>query len=124
MVAKTPRKAEKPPKAAPKPPEKLVQQEFPLGPVPPTLGGKLMEMIENRGLTVSRAAEMADMPRQQLWRILQGDVPNPGVLTVQNVVRALGYRMRELFADGELVRGGLRTSQGVPDEPPQKKKKT
>lgn len=78
------------------------------GPLTPCLGAKLMELLELRGLPVARAAEMAGMTRQQLWRILQGDVPNPGILTVQNIVRSLGGRMKDLFDDGDLVAGGMR----------------
>jgi predicted RNase H-like HicB family nuclease/transcriptional regulator with XRE-family HTH domain len=72
----------------------------------PTLGGQLWRMIRYHRLTVAEAARMAGMTRQQLWRILNGDVPNPGILTVQQIVRSIGGRMKDLFADGDLAAGG------------------
>ena len=64
-----------------------------------TLGCKLMELIKNRNLTVARAAEMLNMSKQQLFRLIQGDVPNPGIFTLQDIVVGLGYRMTDLFDD-------------------------
>ena len=90
----------------------LETAEPPSGPMPPTLGGKLRELLTRRNLSITGAAAMAGMPKQQLFRIIQGDVPNPGILTVQRVVIALGGRMRDLFADGDLVPGGLRNMEG------------
>jgi hypothetical protein len=86
--------------------------ELPTGPMTPTLGGKLVELIEERGVTYARAAEMCGMTRQQLWRLLQGDVPNPGIFTIQQVVLGLGGRMRDLWSDGPLEKGGIRESRG------------
>jgi len=73
----------------------------------PTLGGKILELIEARGLTIAAAAEKVGMnTRQQLWRICHGDIGNPGILTVQQIVRGLGGQMEDLFEDGDLVAGG------------------
>ena len=73
----------------------------------PTLGGKILELIEARGLTIAAATEQVGMnTRQQLWRICNGDIGNPGILTVQQIVRGLGGQMEDLFDDGDLVAGG------------------
>jgi transcriptional regulator with XRE-family HTH domain len=73
----------------------------------PTLGGKIRELIEARGLTIAAAAERVGMnTRQQLWRICHGDIENPGILTVQQIVRGLGGQMEDLFDDGDLVAKG------------------
>jgi transcriptional regulator with XRE-family HTH domain len=73
----------------------------------PTLGGKILELIEAQGLTIAAAAEKVGMnSRQQLWRICHGDIGNPGILTVQQIVRGLGGQMEDLFEDGDLVAGG------------------
>jgi transcriptional regulator with XRE-family HTH domain len=73
----------------------------------PTLGGKILELIEAQGLTIAAAAKKVRMTRQQLWRIIRGDVPNPGFLTVQRIVRKLGGQMKDFFkdffADGDTV---------------------
>jgi transcriptional regulator with XRE-family HTH domain len=72
----------------------------------PTLGGKILELIEARGLTIAAAAKVVGMhSRQQLWRICHGDIGNPGILTVQQIVRGLGGQMEDLFEDGDLVAG-------------------
>jgi len=99
-----PTKGAKKAKAAPEPIRTPVSE----GPIQPTLGGKIAELIAMRGLSISRAATMCHMTRQQLWRIIQGDVPNPGILTIQVIVIGIGCRMKDLFTDGDLVAGGIR----------------
>jgi transcriptional regulator with XRE-family HTH domain len=73
-----------------------------------TVGEKLLELIQSRRVSISRAAEMVGMSRQLLWRMTRDDVPNPGILTVQKIVLALGGRMRDFFEDGPLEKGTKR----------------
>jgi transcriptional regulator with XRE-family HTH domain len=56
-------------------------------------------MLDDRGCSAAEAAKLAGMERQQVWRIVAGHNANPGVLTVQRIVEAIGGTMGELFAD-------------------------
>jgi DNA-binding phage protein len=67
----------------------------------PTLAQRLQRTLEARGCNISEAARLAGMERQQVWRIVTGETPNPGVLTVERLVAAIGSTMGELFADPE-----------------------
>jgi DNA-binding phage protein len=85
-----------------------------------TLGDRLQKMLETRNLSLARAAAMSGMTRQQLWRILEGKSPsNPGILTIQTLVRSLGFRMKDLFSDGVFpgapVRPGVQVAPGEGD---------
>ena len=79
----------------------------PGSPQGPTIGGKIQELIDARGLSVYAAADMLGMSRQQLWRIIKGSyvkggVKDPGLISVQKIVRGLGGRMKDICADGDL----------------------
>lgn len=56
-------------------------------------------MLADRGCSISEAAELAGMTRQQVWRIVSGANPNPEYLTLVRIVEAVGGTMGELFAD-------------------------
>jgi hypothetical protein len=57
-------------------------------------------LIEAKGLTTAAAARIVGMGhRAQLTKILNGDVRNPGFLTVQRIVRKLGGRMKDFATD-------------------------
>jgi transcriptional regulator with XRE-family HTH domain len=64
-----------------------------------TLSDRLRRMLDDRGCTISEAARMARMEKQQVWRIVTGKNTNPGVETLQRIVEAVGGTMAELFAD-------------------------
>jgi transcriptional regulator with XRE-family HTH domain len=64
-----------------------------------TLSDRLRRMLDDRGCTISEAARMAGMGRQQVWRIVSGANPNPEYLTLTRLVEAVGGTMAELFAD-------------------------
>lgn len=66
---------------------------------PMTVAQRLQRVLDDRGCTLSEAAQAAGMPRQQVWKILSGTVPNPGILTVEKIVRAAGGTMLEFFED-------------------------
>jgi transcriptional regulator with XRE-family HTH domain len=66
-----------------------------------TLSDRLRRMLDNRGVSISEAARLAGLEKQQAWRIVTGQNANPGVLTVTRLVEAVGGTMAELFADEE-----------------------
>jgi transcriptional regulator with XRE-family HTH domain len=66
-----------------------------------TLSDRLRRMLADRGCSIREAATLAGMERQQVWRIVTGKVPNPGYLTVQRIVEAVGGTMKELHEDDE-----------------------
>jgi transcriptional regulator with XRE-family HTH domain len=64
-----------------------------------TLSDRLRALIRRKGFTINSAAEAAGMERQQVWRIVTGKTVNPGILTVQRIVEAIGGTLGELFED-------------------------
>lgn len=64
-----------------------------------TLAERLRRLIAARGFSISEAAKLAGMEKMQAHRIASGANPNPGVLTVERLVAAIGATMGELFAD-------------------------
>jgi transcriptional regulator with XRE-family HTH domain len=66
-----------------------------------TLSDRLRRMLDDRGFSISETARAAGMEKQQAWRVISGANPNPGILTVQRLVDAMGGTMTELFADEE-----------------------
>ena len=73
-----------------------------------TIGDKLQELLDEKGLSVAAAADIVGMSRQQLWRIIRGGfvrggVKDPGFITIQRIVRALDSRVEDLCKDGDLL---------------------
>lgn len=64
-----------------------------------TLADRLRRLLDARGFSITEAAKLAGMEKQQVHRIVAGKVKNPGVLTVQRLVEAIGCTLGELFAD-------------------------
>jgi transcriptional regulator with XRE-family HTH domain len=61
------------------------------------LPSRLQRLLDERGLSISEAARMADMKKQQAWRIVTGDNDNPGIKTLMRLVEGAGGTMAELF---------------------------
>jgi transcriptional regulator with XRE-family HTH domain len=68
-------------------------------PDPLNVAVRIRRMLDERGLTVAEVARDASMAKQQLWVILSGKNPNPGILTITRIVEAAGGTMAELFGD-------------------------
>jgi transcriptional regulator with XRE-family HTH domain len=66
-----------------------------------TIADRLRRLLDERGLSIREAAELADMHHQQIGAIVSGDNPNPSVKTVERIVRAAGGTLGEFFADGD-----------------------
>lgn len=64
-----------------------------------SLSDRLKRMLADRNCSISRAAALAAMEKQQAYRIVTGRNANPGILTVARLVEAVGGTMAELFAD-------------------------
>jgi transcriptional regulator with XRE-family HTH domain len=64
-----------------------------------TVAERLQRLLAKYDVSVNSVAEMAGMERMQVYRIVQGKTPNPGILTVIRIVEAAGGTMRELFED-------------------------
>lgn len=62
-----------------------------------TIAQRLQRLLDDRGCNISETARLAGMEKQQVWRIISGQNANPGVLTVQRIVEAIGGTMVELF---------------------------
>jgi transcriptional regulator with XRE-family HTH domain len=64
-----------------------------------TLADRLQTLLKKKGFNANSAAEAAGMERQQVYRIVTGKTVNPGILTVERIVEAVGGTMAELFED-------------------------
>jgi transcriptional regulator with XRE-family HTH domain len=64
-----------------------------------TLSDRLKHMFDERGVSISEAARLAHMEKQQVHRIVSGRNANPGIATVRRIVEGIGGTMAELFAD-------------------------
>jgi transcriptional regulator with XRE-family HTH domain len=65
------------------------------------LSDRLRRMLADHGYSISKAARLAGLEKQQTYRIVTGRNANPGILTVARLVEAVGGTMAELFADEE-----------------------
>lgn len=64
-----------------------------------TLAERLQRTLDARGCSIAEAARLAGMERQQVWRIVRGETPNPGILTVERLVSAIGSTMAEFYEE-------------------------
>jgi transcriptional regulator with XRE-family HTH domain len=64
-----------------------------------TLADRLQTLLKKKGFSINAAAELAGMERMHVWRIVTGKTANPGILTVERIVEAVGGTMAELFED-------------------------
>lgn len=64
------------------------------------LPDRLGRLLASRHLSIAEAARRAGMEKQQAWRIVTGDNPNPGIRTLARLVEGVGGSMAELFGDG------------------------
>lgn len=63
------------------------------------ISSRLRELLEQRGLTQTRVAEMADVPFETVSRIIRGATKNPGVLTLAKIAHALGVTVGWLLGE-------------------------
>lgn len=65
-----------------------------------TLAARLQRMLDSSPrLTVAEVAREAGMEYIQVRRIVLGINRNPGILTLERIVRAMGGTLGELFTD-------------------------
>jgi transcriptional regulator with XRE-family HTH domain len=64
-----------------------------------TIAERLQRLLAAKGLSAAAVAENAGMERQQVWRIVKGLTPNPGVATLRRIVEAADATLGEFFAD-------------------------
>jgi transcriptional regulator with XRE-family HTH domain len=68
-------------------------------PQPPTLATRLERLRARSGLTVWQVAGRAQMETKQAWQLFSGQNSNPTLRTLERLVEAMGFTMRDLFAD-------------------------
>lgn len=61
------------------------------------IGMRIKKLREQKGWTQDRLAKKAGLHRVGLAKIESGDRPNPGILTVKKLARALGVEIAELL---------------------------
>jgi transcriptional regulator with XRE-family HTH domain len=71
-------------------------------PQPPTLAQRLNRLRERSGLGMNETARRAGMRPEQAWRIFDGRNTNPTIQTIERLVMAMGFTLRDLFADEPL----------------------
>ena len=68
---------------------------------------RLLLTLKNVGF--ADIAKAAGLDRQAVWKIVRGDTPNPGILTIEKIVTAAGstvieyYSLKELSMADQLV---------------------
>lgn len=60
---------------------------------------RLRELLEQRGLSQTRVAELAGLPNETLNRIVTGRTRNPGIYTLQKIARGLGVTIGWLMGE-------------------------
>ncbi|HEY2159267.1 MAG TPA: helix-turn-helix transcriptional regulator [Isosphaeraceae bacterium] len=64
-----------------------------------TIGERLEALIEQQGTSIADVARATEMERQTVWRIVTGQTPNPGILTIKKIVEAAGGTIFDLFPE-------------------------
>jgi len=68
---------------------------------------RLIILMKRKGVPPSEVCRRISLNRQALWKILQGNTKNPGLLTIEQIVAAIGctmtdyYNLKEDFDNGE-----------------------
>jgi transcriptional regulator with XRE-family HTH domain len=62
------------------------------------LGERLVQLRNGKGLSLSAVAEAADVAKSYLAKLERGEVPNPGLKTLDSIAKALDVTLAHLLA--------------------------
>lgn len=64
---------------------------------------RLRTLKDKSGLTTKQIAEKCDIPESTVTRIFSGKTPNPTIITVMAMVKAMGGQAADIFDDNAQV---------------------
>jgi transcriptional regulator with XRE-family HTH domain len=62
-----------------------------------TIAVRLQILFDQAKMNVVDVARAADLDRQAVWKIMRGETKNPGILTVEKLVAAVGFTMLDYY---------------------------
>jgi len=77
--------------------------------MPMTVAERVRLLLTLKNVGFADIAKAAGLDRQAVWKIVRGDTPNPGILTIEKIVTAAGstvieyYSLKELSMADQLV---------------------
>ena len=74
---------------------------------------RLRVLKDKSGLTTKQIAEKCDIPESTVTRIFTGKTPNPTIITVMNMVKAMGGQAADIFDDNAQVNTAPSVPQSV-----------
>ena len=81
---------------------------------------RLRTLKDKSGLTTKQIAEKCDIPESTVTRIFSGKTPNPTIITVMAMVKAMGGQAADIFDDNAQVNTAPAVPQSVLTEVEQK----
>lgn len=81
---------------------------------------RLRALKDKSGLTTKQIAEKCDIPESTVTRIFTGKTPNPTIITVMAMVKAMGGQASDIFDDNAQVNTLPTVPQSVLTEVEQK----
>lgn len=81
---------------------------------------RLRALKDKSGLTTKQIAEKCDIPESTVTRIFSGKTPNPTIITVMAMVKAMGGQAADIFDDNAQVNTIPAVPQSVLTEVEQK----
>ena len=74
---------------------------------------RLRALKDKSGLTTKQIAEKCDIPESTVTRILSGKTPNPTIITVMAMAKAMGGTAADIFDDNAQVNTAPTVPQSV-----------
>ena len=74
---------------------------------------RLRVLKDKSGLTTKQIAEKCDIPESTVARIFSGKTPNPTIITVMAMVKAMGGQAADIFDDNAQVNTAPSVPQSV-----------
>lgn len=81
---------------------------------------RLRVLKDKSGLTTKQIAEKCDIPESTVTRIFAGKTPNPTIITVMAMVKAMGGQAADIFDDDAQINTAPSVPQSVLTEVEQK----
>ena len=81
---------------------------------------RLRVLKDKSGLTTKQIAEKCDIPESTVTRIFSGKTPNPTIITVMAMTKAMGGQAADIFDDNAQVNTAPTVPQSVLNEVEQK----
>jgi transcriptional regulator with XRE-family HTH domain len=74
---------------------------------------RLRLLKDKSGMTTKEIAEKSGVPESTITRILSGKTPNPTVISVMDIIKAMGGKASDVFDDNAQVNTQLKVPQAV-----------